>query len=164
MTPTPQTEELTVKDMDETSIINYKLLSESMASSGQPTEDELGYIVKAGYNMVINLGLHNAEYSINDEESYFKDRNVTYIHIPVLFDAPLEKDFDAFTKALNQYKDSKIFIHCAANKRVSVFIALYRILTLDWARDKAMKELYTVWQPNEVWRSFINQQLTKHCG
>lgn len=150
--------------MDETSIYNYKLLTEGLASSGQPTEDELGYIVKAGYSTVINLGLHNTEYSISKEASFLKENNVAYIHIPVIFDAPKEKDLENFTKALNQYKDSKIFIHCAANKRVSVFIALYRILTLDWSRDKAMKELKTVWQPNEVWQSFISQQLTRHCS
>ena len=150
--------------MDESSIYNYKLLTEGMASSGQPTEDELGYIVKAGYSTVINLGLHNTDYSISKEASFLKENNVTYIHIPVIFDAPNEKNLDNFTKALNQYKDSKIFIHCAANKRVSVFIALYRIFTLDWTTDRAMKELNTVWQPNEVWQSFINQQLTRRCS
>ncbi|MFK5947919.1 MAG: protein tyrosine phosphatase family protein [Methylococcales bacterium] len=150
--------------MDETSIYNYKLLTKDMASGGQPSEDELGYIVKAGYSAVINLGLHNSDYSISKEASFFKDNNVTYIHIPVIFDAPKEKDLDDFTKALSQYKDSKVFIHCAANKRVSVLIALYRILTLDWSTDKAMKELNTVWQPNEVWQSFISQQLTRHCS
>ena len=139
--------------MDETSIYNYKFLTEGLASSGQPTEDEISIIIKAGYSIVINLGLHNSDYSINNEASIFQENNVTYIHIPVIFEAPQEKDLDVFIKTLNKYKESKIFIHCAANKRVSVFIALYRMLTLDWEKDKAIKELNTVWQPNEVWQS-----------
>lgn len=150
--------------MDETSIYNYKLLKDGMASSGQPTEDELGYIVKAGYKTVINLGLHDTEYSISNEALYFEDNNVTYIHIPVLFDAPTEKDVDDFFKAVSRFEDSKIFIHCAANKRVSVFVALYRVLILGWDNDKAISELNTVWQPNEVWQSFIRRQLARHCS
>ena len=150
--------------MDETSIYNYKFLTEGLASSGQPTEDEIGIIINAGYNIVINLGLHNSDYSINNEASIFQENNVTYIHIPVIFEAPEAKDLDDFIKALKKYKENKIFIHCAANKRVSVFIALYRILILGWEKDKAIKKLHTVWQPNDIWQSFINQQLTRRCS
>ncbi len=150
--------------MDETSIYNYKFLTEGLASSGQPTEDEIGIIIKSGYNIVINLGLHNGDYSIKNEASIFQENNVTYIHIPVIFEAPQAKDLDMFIKILEKHKRNKIFIHCAANKRASVFIALYRILTLGWEKDKAIKELHTVWQPNNVWQSFINQQLTSHCS
>ena len=150
--------------MDETSIYNYKHLTERLASSGQPTEDEIDTIINAGYNIVINLGLHNTDYSINNEASTFQENNVTYIHIPVIFEEPQKKDLDVFIKTLDKYKESKIFIHCAANKRVSVFIALYRILTLGWEKEKAIKELHTVWQPNDVWQSFINQQLTRRCS
>ena len=150
--------------MGEISIYNYKLLGQGLASSGQPTEDELGIIASAGYNTVINLGLHNSDYSVDNEASFFKDNNIKYVHIPVIFDDPQAIDLDNFINALNQYKNNKIFIHCAANKRVSVFIALYRILTLGWATDKAIKELHTVWLPNDIWQSFINQQLTRRCG
>jgi len=142
--------------MDETSIYNYKFHTESLASSGQPTKDEIGIIIKAEYNVVINLGLHNSDYSIDNEASIFQENNITYIHIPVIFEAPKKKDLDAFIRTLNKYKGSKIFIHCAANKRASVFIALYRILTLGWEKEKAIKELHTVWLPNDAWQSFIN--------
>lgn len=147
--------------MDETSIYNYKLLTEGIASSGQPTEDELGFIAGAGYKTVINLGLHNSDYAVSNEASYLKDNNIKYVHIPVIFDNPQSSDFDDFINALNQCKNSKTFIHCAANKRVSAFIALYRILVLGWATDKAIKELNTVWQPDDVWQSFINMQLAR---
>ena len=146
--------------MDENSIYNYKLLTEGIATSGQPTEDELIYISNAGYSVVINLGLHNAEYSVKNESSFFKSKNIKYIHIPVIFDEPKEIELMSFIKSLDSYKDSKVFVHCAANKRVSVFIALYRIISLGWPADKAIKELKKVWLPNEIWQSFIDQQLT----
>jgi protein tyrosine phosphatase (PTP) superfamily phosphohydrolase (DUF442 family) len=146
--------------MDESSIYNYKLLTEGIATSGQPTEDELIYIVNAGYTVVINLGLHNAEYSVKNESSFFKSANIKYIHIPVIFDEPKQTELMSFIKTLDSYKDSKVFVHCAANKRVSVFIALYRIISLGWTAGKAIKELKKVWLPNEIWQSFIDQQLT----
>jgi len=146
--------------MNESSIYKYKLLTEGIATSGQPTEDELIYISNAGYSVVINLGLHNAEYSVKNESLFFKTKNIKYIHIPVIFDEPKQIELMAFIKTLDSYKDSKIFVHCAANKRVSVFIALYRIISLGWPADKAIKELKKVWLPNEIWQSFIDQQLT----
>jgi len=146
--------------MDESSIYKYKLLTEGIATSGQPTEDELGYIYNAGYTVVINLGLHNAEYSVDNEASFFKSKNVKYVHIPVIFDEPKQTELMSFINTLDLYKDSKLFIHCAANKRVSVFVALYRIISLGWPADIAIKELKTVWLPNKIWQSFIEQQLT----
>ena len=146
--------------MDESSIYKYKLLTENLATSGQPTQEELSLISNAGYSVVINLGLHNEEYSEKNEPLFFAGKNIKYIYIPVKFDEPKGKDLTAFTKAMDLHKDDKIFIHCAANKRVSVFIALYRTLSLGWPAEKAIKELKTVWLPNKIWQSFIDRQLT----
>ena len=146
--------------MNESAIYKYKSLTDNIATGGQPTEDELIYISKAGYSVVINLGLHDTDYSVENEASYLKNKNIKYIHIPVIFDEPKQKDLMAFINILDSHINSKIFIHCAANKRVSVFIALYRILSLGWTRNKAIKELETVWLPNKIWQSFIEQQLT----
>ena len=150
--------------MNETSIYNYRHLTEKLASSGQPTENELGFIIQAGYSTVINLGLHDAEYSIENEASIFEENNVRYIHIPVIFETPKTEDFDAFVKVLAKIKKEKIFIHCAANKRVSVFVALYRILTLGWEKESAMEDVKKIWFPNDVWQTFINQQLTRRSS
>lgn len=58
--------------MDESSIYNYKLLTDNIATSGQPTEDELIYIADAGYQVVINLGLNNTDYAVGNEAAFFK--------------------------------------------------------------------------------------------
>ena len=94
------------------------------------------------------------------QKKHITRKNIKYIHIPVVFDEPKQTDLMAFINNLNSYKDSKVFVHCAANKRVSVFIALYRILSLGWSTDKAIKELKSVWLPNKIWKSFIDRQLT----
>ena len=136
------------------------MLAEGIATSGQPSEDELLQIAKIGYKVVINLGLSDAEYSVRNEEQILKSRGIKYIHIPVEFESPKGKDFQEFVSALNRHKELKVFIHCAANKRVSVFIALYRIMVLGWEKDKAINELEKIWKPNNIWESFIERQLT----
>ena len=60
--------------MKESSIINFKMLVEGIATSGQPSEDELLEITKAGYDVVINLGLSNAAYSVRNEEKILKSK------------------------------------------------------------------------------------------
>lgn len=51
----------------------------------------------------------------------------------------------------------KVFIHCAANKRVSSFVALYGEAKLCWSREKANALINRIWQPDETWASFIAQ-------
>jgi hypothetical protein len=52
-------------------------------------------------------------------------------------------------------RDKKIFVHCALNMRVSVFMALYRILRLGWRYERAIKDVHEIWKPDGVWRTFI---------
>jgi len=112
--------------------------------------------------VVINLGLNNTDYAVSNEATFFKNQGVSYIHIPVIFEAPTEDDLMVFIKTLSAYKNSKVFIHCAANKRVSAFMALYRIISLGWPVDDAIKALNMMWQPDAIWQAFINNQLSKH--
>jgi len=39
-------------------------------------------------------------------------------------------------------------------------MALYRILVLDWEKDKAINDLEKIWKPDNIWQSFIERQLT----
>ncbi len=47
---------------------------------------------------------------------------MTYVNIPVNFEVPQSTDFEQFTKMMDVCAGQKVFVHCAANMRVS---ALY---------------------------------------
>ena len=147
--------------MKEESIFNFKMLPEGIATSGQPTENELFQIAEDGYEVVINLGLSDAEYSVSNEEQILQSMGIKYIHIPVEFGSPKIEEYQEFVSVLNKNKKSKVLVHCAANKRVSAFIAIYRILSLGWEKEKAIRELERIWKPNKIWESFIEEQLTR---
>lgn len=140
-------------------IYNYVPISERMVTSGQPTERELALIARAGYGTVINLApTSKIENSVINEAEVLQREGVTYVHIPVRFDAPAEKHFRRFVEAMAQVGDDKVWVHCAANMRVSAFVYRYRCDVLEEDPARAREDLHRVWSPPGVWKRFIAGQ------
>ena len=142
-------------------IYNFLILSDSMATAGQPLEEELEFVSKAGFEVVINLALSDADYSLPDEMGVVKNLGMEYVHIPVIWQNPTSDDLDKFFGVMEAYKGRKIFIHCAANMRVSTFIALYRVVKEGWDYSEAMKYVYKIWNPDTIWSDFIRKELSR---
>jgi protein tyrosine phosphatase (PTP) superfamily phosphohydrolase (DUF442 family) len=140
-------------------IDSYRRISETVATAGQPTVEQLQVIATSGFDVVINLGLHDAAYALADEKGLVESLNLSYEHIPVLWEQPSVQDFEKFVDILHRYSKKKQFIHCAANKRVSVFMTLYQICDSGLPKDKVLRNLNVFWTPNEVWQSFMTQVL-----
>jgi hypothetical protein len=60
---------------------------------------------------------------------------------------------------MQAFDDRPVFVHCVTNKRVSAFVFLYRVLCQDIAPTEAERDLHAIWQPDEVWNRFIQEQL-----
>ena len=142
-------------------IYNFLNLSAKLATSGQPLEEELEYISKAGFEVVINLALSDADYSLADEEGSATKLGMEYIHIPVIWQSPTSDDLDKFFDVMEKYKNKKLFVHCAANMRVSSFVALYRVIKEGWDYSDAVNDVYKIWNPNEIWSDFIRSELLR---
>ena len=141
-------------------IYNYRQATPDLATSGQPCEEQLAAIAAAGYDVIINLALHDdPRYSLRDEASSVQALGLEYIHIPVQFGAPTESDLMQFFDAVELHKDRRVWIHCAANIRVTAFLGLYRCIRESWSEDRAFALLREIWEPNEVWSNFIASQL-----
>ena len=145
-----------------TDIYNYREAGPDLATSGQPREDELAAIALAGYEVIINLGLHDdRRYALRDEASSVAALGLAYVHIPVEFGAPSETDLDKFFDAMDRHKGSRVWVHCAANMRVTAFVGLYRRLREGWTEERAFALLRETWQPGVIWSEFIASQLAK---
>jgi protein tyrosine phosphatase (PTP) superfamily phosphohydrolase (DUF442 family) len=143
-------------------IYNYREAAPGLATSGQPREDQLAAIAKAGYDVVINLALHDdPRYSLKDEAASVQKLGLEYIHIPVQFAAPTEDDLVKFFDAMDRHKQRRVWVHCAANMRVTAFLGLYRRMREGWSEERAFALLREIWQPDEVWSQFIAFQLVK---
>jgi uncharacterized protein (TIGR01244 family) len=140
-------------------IYNYRQLSNRLASSGQPDEEEFGAIARADFQVVINLGLSGEYYSLPDERRTVRALGMTYEHIPVEWQEPARADLDTFFRVMDHYAEQRVLVHCAANFRASAFIMLYRVLRLGWDIDDALPDMLAIWQPNDVWQGFIAAML-----
>ena len=144
-------------------IYNYRAVDESLCTSGQPTAAQLATIAAAGFATIINLALYDdPRYSLPDEPGVVKSLGLAYVHIPVQFAAPTEADLLAFFAAMDAQSGERLWVHCAANMRVSAFLGLYRVIKLGWEVEPAFELMRGLWQPNEVWSSFIAAALEKH--
>ncbi len=83
------------------------------------------------------------------------------MHIPVQFSAPTEADLLAFFEAMEAHRGEKVWVHCAANMRVSAFLGLYRIIKQGWEEERAFELMHALWKPDEVWSSFISAMLAR---
>jgi uncharacterized protein (TIGR01244 family) len=150
-------------DRELRAIYNYRRASERIATAGQPTEDQLAAVAKAGCTVVINLGLHDADYALPDERARVESLGMAYIHIPVLWERPTTADLAQFQEALVRCADQDIFVHCAANVRVSVFVALDRVMRQGWPADAAFAQVDVPALP-PVWQQFITNALSDRDG
>lgn len=136
-------------------IYNYRSVEPNLATSGQPDEDDLAAISAAGYQVVVNLALHDdPRYSLADEPGTVVSLGMAYEHIPVIFTAPTKDDLNAFFAAMALHRHKRRWVHCAANKRVSTFVGLYLHLIEGYPIERAFAIEASVWEPNPVWAAF----------
>ncbi|GAA5265950.1 hypothetical protein ACOSOMT5_P2377 [Acidiphilium sp. MT5] len=147
---------------DPTSIDGWHRLDHRLTSSGQPTEAELELIAELGVRHIINLGLPSHPRALPDEAASVAALGLAYTAIPVEFSQPTEADFTKFCALMTACAGATIHIHCIANYRVSAFIYRYRREILRWPETKARPDLLRLWQPNDVWATFIGFDLTPY--
>ena len=140
-------------------IYNFRAFGPKLATAGQPTEEQFESIQAAGFRAVINLALPTSDNAISHEGSVVTRLGMAYVHIPVDFRAPTSKDFQTFSLLMEAFADRPVFVHCAANMRVSAFVFLYRVLHLGVAAEEAQLDLKAIWQPDDIWGQFIRDEL-----
>ena len=145
-----------------TAIYNYRPIDAQLATSGQPNEDQLAAIAAEGYEVIINLALHDdPRYSLKDETGTVRALGLEYVHIPVKFDAPTTRELYAFFEAMERHAHRRVWVHYAANMRVTAFLGLFRVLRQGYTEERAFEPMRSVWKPNATWASFIASQLAQ---
>ena len=142
-------------------IKNFVSLSEHLVTAGQPSEQQVEDLARAGFEVVVNLGLLDPRYCLADEAGLAHSLGMTYHHIPVDFNAPRFEDLNQFFDVMDGSRGKKVFVHCAANYRVSSFVALYGQARLGWSVDQANSHIKRVWEPNDTWREFVEASRQK---
>ena len=139
-------------------VINFFQITDTIGTGGQPSVSQLYDIAQNGYDVVINLATHNSENAIENEGSVVASLGMTYIHIPVPFEAPTPEHLRKFFRFMNGLSEEKVFVHCAVNARVSAFVFKYLTMEKKMQAEKASTPLLDQWLPqmNLIWRNFLS--------
>ncbi|SFR61911.1 Predicted phosphohydrolase, protein tyrosine phosphatase (PTP) superfamily, DUF442 family [Marinobacter daqiaonensis] len=138
-------------------ILNEFKITPGICTSGQPTEEQLKQIAARGYQCVINLAMPNHEQSIDREGSIVTSLGMTYVHLPVPFDAPAKAHLDEFSELMDAFSDRKVWVHCIVNARVSAFLFCYLQTHRGMGPGEAATPLLKAWLPdmNKAWKSIL---------
>ncbi|WP_238360689.1 fused DSP-PTPase phosphatase/NAD kinase-like protein [Iningainema tapete] len=122
-------------------------------------QDEFIYVIEG---VVVNLALPTSSNALPDEKQIVESQGMQYIHIPVQWENPTIENVTEFFHVIEANTDKKVFVHCAANMRVSAFVYLYRRLHKHISEEEAKKDLNKIWVPNETWQKFIENVIEHH--
>lgn len=142
-------------------IINYYQVNNRLATSGQPSKEQFQLIADAGYQVVINLALSTSTNAIANEGVIVTDLGMVYIQIPVLWEHPTLQDIELFFNVMRSFLESKVWVHCAKNMRVSCFIYFWQKYILQLSEDTALEPMQQIWQPQGVWQTLIAEAENK---
>jgi protein tyrosine phosphatase (PTP) superfamily phosphohydrolase (DUF442 family) len=139
-----------------TDIYNYYPMPANLGTSGQPTPEQFAAIKAAGFDTVINLAMPTSENALPDEGRLVAEQGMTYVHIPVPWEAPSEDHLQQFFGVVDTMitQGQKVWIHCAANYRASAFTYRYLIQQQGLPPAEASTPLLQLWLPqmDENWR------------
>jgi len=140
-------------------ILNQFQVTNDISSSGQPTVIQFDEIASGGYDVIINLAMPDHKNSISDEGSIVTSLGMTYIHIPVPFDAPNEDHFATFSGYMDALKEKKVWVHCIVNARVSAFLFRYLQSNRGLSAIAATTPVLEQWLPqmDDNWKRFISR-------
>lgn len=136
-------------------VFNLLRIDERWLTAGQPTEAQFAALRAEGVEVVINLAPHTAENALADEHGVVTGLGMRYVHLPVDFKNPTDADFERFCAAMQDAKDARVLVHCAANMRVSAFTYRYRCQVLGEDPRVAAEALHRIWTPGGVWADFV---------
>jgi protein tyrosine phosphatase (PTP) superfamily phosphohydrolase (DUF442 family) len=134
----------------------YFNVNENIACSGQPTEEQFSAIVNNGYSVVVNLAMPTSDFAIANEGEVVSSLGMSYVHIPVKWEAPQLSDLQSFFAVMQAFKEKKIWVHCALNMRASCFIYLYRKHVLQIPESEALYPMREIWQPSGEWQHLVS--------
>ncbi|MEX2963505.1 protein tyrosine phosphatase family protein [Microbulbifer sp. TYP-18] len=143
-------------------ISNFLPVSEMIATSGQPEENDFGDIAEQGYQAVVNLAMSSSEGALPNEGDIVTSLGMGYVHIPVPFDRPTPQHFELFAAVMAHYQNRPVWLHCALNMRVSAFVYLYNRIYRALPDSDAGPLLAAIWRPDSTWRALIEEILSSH--
>lgn len=151
-------------------LVNVNEYSAQMASSGQPTRDQIADIKASGVQLVVNLFPPGLPGTLKDEAELVNAAGMQYALIPVDWDKPSLDMLGQFFDLMDKNKGKKILVHCWLNSRASAFVYLHRTLIQNEPEKAEFARLVALWDYSKgyelawvrQWREFIDVARKKY--
>lgn len=143
-------------------LLNFHQITPRIGTAGHPKSEDFAAIAAAGYEVVINLAMHDADDAIADEGRLVSAAGMSYIHLPVPWEAPTTAHLKQFCRLMDALDDKKILVHCQVNARVSAFMLKY-LTFKGMSEADATTPLMEKWKPqmDDIWKAFLSIDKTE---
>lgn len=137
---------------------NFKQINKLISTSGTIKYIDVSKVSDDGYALVINLLPDDNEHARENEKADFDKQNIQYVYLPIDWDKPTDAEYLEFESVMNQFKDKKIHIHCAANFRVTAFYGVYACRNLGWTKEQCIELTSVFWDVSKFskWQRLIS--------
>ena len=141
---------------------NFIPISETLATSGQPTVAGLRALKAHGFDAAVYLAPLDVPGAVADEPALLAEQGLEFVHIPIPFGKPAPAHLDELASALDRLRGRKVLVHCEINMRASTMVFLYRTIYLKEPPATAYESVARVWSPRGVWRRLVVDELARH--
>ncbi|MGH8445145.1 MAG: 50S ribosomal protein L11 methyltransferase [Solimonas sp.] len=140
-------------------LIGRHRIEAQLLTAGQPWPEQFAVLQQAGIEAVINLAAPTSPNYLDDEGSRWQALGIRYSPLPIPWEAPTREHVEQFLALMDGYAGQRVLVHCALNKRASVFAYLYRVLRRGESRQAALADVHAVWTPDATWQALIDEAL-----
>jgi uncharacterized protein (TIGR01244 family) len=132
---------------DPEDITAWQRIDARTTTSGKLVAEDVIRLAALGVQHVINLAMDDHADALAQEAELMAAAGLRYTHIPVPFDAPKVRHFEAFVTA-NAADDDLVHVHCIANMRVSAFLYRYHRDVAGMPESEARALMEQQWSPD----------------
>jgi protein tyrosine phosphatase (PTP) superfamily phosphohydrolase (DUF442 family) len=145
-----------------TGMPNRVEITPRLVTSGQPSAEALAGLAATGFEAVIYLAPPTVSDAVRDEALIVGKQGLVFVNIPIKFDSPAEKDFEAITSVLSALSTRKVLVHCQINLRASSMVFLHRVISRKEDPRVAYEAVAKVWSPDGPWKTLMQALLSKN--
>jgi protein tyrosine phosphatase (PTP) superfamily phosphohydrolase (DUF442 family) len=153
---------LTLARSDASAQPNRVDITPRLVTSGQPSAETLAGLAGQGFEAVIYLAPPTVADAVRDEALIVGKQGLLLVNIPIKFDSPTEKDFEALTSVVSGLSTRKVLVHCQINLRASSMVFLHRVISRKEDPGVAYEAVAKVWSPDGPWKTLIQTLLRKN--
>ena len=122
--------------------LNARLVSQDLATGGQPSPEDLTRLRDLGYRTIPNL--RRPDEGSNEEGDRVRELGMTYLNIPIGGEPIIPQQVGRFTAALTDSANYPMLVHCASANRVGGLFYLHRVVHEDHDKARALAEARSI--------------------